>query len=78
MRIESIRNIQLVITVPGNLDLYVGCGIDVQIPATFKAGRKTQIDKKYSGKYMISKVKHSTTGHILETELRLMKDSVLR
>jgi len=78
MRLESLRSIQLLIRIPGNLDLYVGGGINVQIPATFKAGRKTQMDKKYSGKYLITKITHSTTGHILETELRLMKDSVLR
>ena len=34
MRIESLKNIRLEITVPGNLDLYVGYGVYVTIPAT--------------------------------------------
>ena len=40
MRIESIKNIKLMITMPGNLDLYTGSGINVVIPATFKQGSK--------------------------------------
>ena len=78
MRLESLKNIQLKITIPGNLDLYVGGGIDVIIPANFKSGRQTPLDRKYSGRYLISSVKHNTTGTILYTELDLLKDSVLR
>ena len=78
MRLESLKNIQLKITIPGNLDLYVGGGIDVIIPANFKSGRQTSLDRKYSGRYLISSVKHNTTGTILYTELDLLKDSVLR
>lgn len=78
MRLESLKNIQLKVTVPGNLDLYAGGGIDVIIPANFKSGRQTPLDRKYSGRYLISSVKHNTTGTILYTELDLLKDSVLR
>lgn len=78
MRAESLKNIKLKITVPGNLDLYAGGGIDVIIPASYKAGRQTQIDRKYSGRYLISHVTHNTTGQVLYTELDLLKDSVLR
>ena len=78
MRLESLKNIQLKITIPGNLDLYAGGGIDVIIPANFKSGRQTPLDRKYSGRYLISSVTHNTTGTVLYTELDLLKDSVLR
>ena len=78
MRLESLKNIQLKITIPGNLDLYAGGGIDVIIPANFKSGRQTPLDRKYSGRYLISSVTHNTSGTVLYTELDLLKDSVLR
>ena len=80
MRMETLTNIQLRINVPGNLDLYAGCGIELNIPATFKIGQKTQMDKKYSGKYLISTVTHATEaeGSKFSTTLTLLKDSILR
>ena len=36
MRIESLKNIKLMIKFPGNLDLYAGNGINVIVPATYK------------------------------------------
>jgi len=80
MRMETLTNIQLRINVPGNLDLYAGSGIELNIPATFKMGQKTQMDKKYSGKYLISTVTHSTEaeGSKFSTTLTLLKDSILR
>ena len=78
MRFESLKTIKLKIKIPGNLDLYAGHGINIVIPATTRSGSKTQIDKKYSGRYMIASLTHSSTGTILETELFLVKDSVLK
>ena len=73
-----MKTIKLKIKIPGNLDLYAGHGINIVIPATTRSGGKTQIDKKYSGRYMIASLTHSSTGTILETELFLVKDSVLK
>lgn len=75
MRIESLKNVKLQITIPGNLDLYAGSGINVIMPTTQKSGTKPKIDERYSGRYMIASLTHSTTGSKLTTELLLMKDS---
>lgn len=76
MRIESIKNIKLQITIPGNLDLYVGYGIEVNIPTTAKTGTTTKIDKRYSGRYLIAGVTHKIVGNNMATELLLLKDSI--
>jgi len=78
MRFESLKTIKLQVEIPGNLDLYVGCGINIVIPNTFVSGSKTEIDRKYSGRYMIAALTHKTTGLKLITELFLVKDSVLK
>ena len=80
MRMETLTNTQLRINVPGNLDLYAGCGIELNIPATFKVGTKVQLDKKYSGRYLIARVTHSTEAEAtkISTTLTLLKDSILR
>jgi len=76
MRLESIKTIKLMIVIPGNLDLYAGCGINIIIPSTVKSGSQTIVDKKYSGRYLIGKVTHSSTGQTMTTELLLMKDTM--
>ena len=76
MRIETIKNVKLSITIPGNLDLYVGSGVAVELPMTFKSGQTTKIDKKYSGLYIIVGLTHKITNRKMTTELLLMKDAV--
>ena len=78
MRFESLKTIKLQIEVPGNLDLYVGSGVNIVIPNNFVSGGKTEMDKKYSGRYMIAALTHKTTGLKLSTEMFLVKDSVLK
>jgi len=77
MRIESLKNVKLQITIPGNLDLYAGAGIEIIIPSSQKSGEKTKIDERYSGRYLIASLTHSTTGATMKTELFLMKDSTI-
>ena len=77
MRIESLKNIKLMIQIPGNLDLYAGSGINVVIPATFKKGDKTEIDNKYSGRYVIAGLTHKVVGTRMVTEVLLAKDSII-
>lgn len=76
MRIETIKNVKLSITIPGNLDLYVGSGVAVELPMTFKSGQTTKIDKKYSGLYIIVGLTHKIFNRKMTTELLLMKDAV--
>jgi hypothetical protein len=76
MRFESLKTIKLQITIPGNLDLYVGSGIDVIIPSTSKSGSRMQEDRKYSGRYIIAALTHKSAGPTMTTELFLVKDSI--
>jgi hypothetical protein len=78
MRIESLKNIKLMITIPGNLDLYAGSGIKVILPATYKRNTTTDIDRKYSGRYVIGGLTHKIMGTTMMTEALLLKDSVPR
>lgn len=77
MRIASLKNIKLLIKVPGNFDLYAGKGINITMPATFREGDKTPVDKRYSGRYLIASVKHGMVDNQLETELLLLRDAVI-
>ena len=78
MRIETLKNLRMQITIPGNLDLYCGSGIDLKIPSTKLAGSKPQLDSKYSGKWVIAGVQHSGTAQSIKmnTDLFLCRDSI--
>ena len=76
MRIESLKQVQLTIIIPGNLDLYAGSGVRVIIPSSEK-GATTKLDERYSGTYLIAAVAHKSTGGTMQTELALMKDSYI-
>lgn len=77
LRIESLKTTKLMIQIPGNLDLYVGTGINVDIPATYKKGAKVELDKKYSGKYVVAALTHKVVNTTMTTEALLLKDSVV-
>jgi hypothetical protein len=77
MRFETLKTIKLQIEIPGNLDLYVGSGINIVIPSTAKSGDRKRVDRKYSGKYVIAALTHKGTGTTMTTDLFLVKDSVL-
>ena len=77
MRIESLKTIEVQITIPGNMDLYVGSGIDIVIPTTSKSGSTAKRDPRYSGRYLIASLTHDTNGTSMTTELLLMKDSTI-
>ena len=78
MRIESLKNIKLMVKFPGNLDLYAGHGINIVIPATYKRNNSTDIDRKYSGRYVIGGLTHKIVGTNMSTEALLLKDSIPR
>lgn len=77
MRMEALKTIKLKIEIPGNLDLYVGSGIEIVIPGTFKSGNRVEVDPRYSGRYLIASLAHKSTGTSMVTELLLMKDSII-
>ena len=77
MRFETFKNIQLQIKIPGNLDLYVGTGINIILPATYKKNSKTEKDRKYSGRYVIASLSHNIVGTKMTTEALLVKDSTI-
>jgi len=77
MRMESLKMIKLQIQIPGNLDLYVGCGIDITIASTAQSGNTTKVDDRYSGRYLIASLAHKVLGNSMTTELLLMKDSLV-
>ena len=78
MRIESLKNIKLMIKFPGNLDLYAGSGMNVVLPATYKRNSTTDVDRKYSGRYVIGGLTHKIVGTTMNTQALLLKDSIPR
>ena len=77
MRIESLKTIQVQVTVPGNLDLYVGSGVKITMASTRKQGQKPERDERYSGRYLIASLTQSIKGNSMTTEMLLMKDSTV-
>ena len=75
MRMQSLKAVQLSVTIPGNLDLYAGYGVDISIPINVPS-KKIEMDKVYSGKYMIAAVSHYGNATTMETELYLLKDGI--
>lgn len=76
LRVESLRNVQVLMKIPGNLDLFSGYGIEIDIPKTKPKGDKFQSNKKYKGRYMIAGIRHLYDGKSLTTEALLYKDAV--
>ena len=73
MRFESIKTIKLRVRIPGNLDLYAGSGVNIIVPTNDGKG---DVDKKYSGRYLIGGLQHQCVATTMFTELYLMKDTI--
>ena len=76
LRVSSFKSTRLIVNIPGNLDLYAGYGITINIPNTKASGSTVTKDLRYSGKYCIAAVKHRYSDSTLFTELLLYKDGV--
>jgi hypothetical protein len=76
LRVNSFKSTRILINIPGNLDLYAGYGITINIPNTKASGSTVTKDLRYSGKYCIAAVKHKYSENTLFTELLLYKDGV--
>jgi hypothetical protein len=79
-RKNNFEHIKLEVRVPGNLKLTPGQGVYIEIPKmlnTKKSSNKIELDRIYSGKYVIAGVKHRfANGNTLFTEMTVVKDSL--
>ena len=76
LRIESLKTVRLLVTVPGNFDLYSGYGVEISIPKTKPRKDKYEVDKKYSGRYIIGGLRHKYSEGSVYTEMLLYRDSL--
>jgi|694.fasta_scaffold45682_3 hypothetical protein len=73
----NFEAIKLSIKVPGYLKLNAGNSVFVEIPDTVTEKGKIQLDKIYTGLYIIAGVRHKYSGgESLISELDLVKDSL--
>ena len=65
------------ITIPGNTAVYAGAVVKTRIPESEqnRSGR-LELDKKFSGKYLVSGLKHTYNKTGITTELYLCRDSL--
>jgi hypothetical protein len=75
-RKNNFEHIKLDISVPGNLALYAGQPIEIEIPKMREEKNRIPLDRIYSGRYIIGGVRHKISDDILTTELTLLKDSL--
>jgi hypothetical protein len=77
MQIEIINNTELHCVVPGNPQYSAGYTVNVNIPAFTKNLQNEQVkDPYYSGKYLITAVRHVIVPGSLQTILELSKNSL--
>ena len=76
LRMESLKSVRLQVSIPGNLDLYAGAGVHIEMPSGEKQGDEIVTDKKYSGRYLIVGVEHEQTKETFATKLMLCKDTL--
>jgi hypothetical protein len=76
-RKNNFEHIKLEVVVPGNLNLYAGEAIDIEIPRMISQSKKIELDRIYSGRYIIGGIRHKiSNGNTLTSELTLLKDSL--
>ena len=76
LRLQSFKNIKLMVNIPGNLDLYAGYGVEIIIPRTKPKNDKIETDETYSGKYVIAGIRHKYANQAIFTEMLLYRDSI--
>ena len=75
-QMEQLNNFRINLTVPGNTKLKVGSIVNFELPSLMDSGGgNTDPDKLYSGKYLITSVRHFIDGQTHESILELVKDS---
>lgn len=68
---------ELIISVPGNMDIRAGNVLTVSIPSPeLTTSNKRVEDKRLSGKYLIHSIKHTLSNRVvLNTQIKLTRDS---
>lgn len=67
---------ELIISVPGNMDIRAGNVLTVSIPSPeLTTSNKRVEDKRLSGKYLIHSIKHNLSRLVLNTQIKLTRDS---
>ena len=82
-RLSSLLELGLMkmdMTIPGRTDAEVGCVIKFNFPAVKPASEEDKavdnIDKLYSGNYLITAIRHVVTSQSHEMILQVVKDSL--
>jgi len=76
LRLQSFKNIKLMVNIPGNMDLYAGYGVEIDIPKTKPQGDAMVKDQTFSGRYVIAGIRHKYAGQAIYTEMLLYRDSI--
>ena len=76
LRKKALEAIQLQITVPGNMKINAGDGIKVEIPRMQVKRKKAELDKVYSGTYLVGGIEHYYRVSEMKSTLHLLKDSI--
>ena len=78
-QVQQINSIRLQINVPGDSQRTVGEVVEIRLPAIEQKNQKSggKLDLMFSGRYLISKIKHVITSKAggYETVMMLIKDS---
>jgi hypothetical protein len=76
MHMIMLNHFKIKIVIPGDIELKVGDVINYEFPmfdAANKAGKK--LDKRRSGKYLVSAVNHKFSEDVFESIVELVSDS---
>lgn len=74
-RLQEFNNFKMIIQVDGNVHTHAGDCLDFEIPV-LDPSKGSESDSYYSGKYLISAVRHTITADKMTTTLELIKDSL--
>lgn len=75
MYLYGLNSNRMNVSVPGNVNLTVGDTVDVDLPAITAQSKKREFDQLYSGKYLITAVRHSINRKEHICYLEISKDS---
>ena len=79
-QLQQLTTVNLLISVPGNIDRFVGEVIEIDLPSfivTENEQKNTDSDRYYSGKYLIMELRHRFSFDEYTTEMVLSKDSLV-
>ena len=75
MYLSGIHTNRMTLSIPGNVGLTVGNTVDVKFPAIISQTKTREFDQLYSGKYLITALRHSINKLEHLSYLEISKDS---